>query len=165
MQQSDKFVCIGIVGKPHGVRGCISIVPFVESSVFFDVNSVLYIDSISRVIDSCFAKNKHYIVKLSNINNRETAKGLCCKKVFALRSSFDDLYDDCFYACDLNGLAVYSDCGEQLGIINNVEDYGAGAFLSILLNNQKIATIQFNKQSILSVNKHNIVIDKSFLIL
>ena len=161
----EKLVCIGVVGRPHGVLGGVHIFPYTESSEFFGVNSVVHINDCEYKVMSCFKKKSQYIVKLDGIDSRMLALQLNQKKVFVPRSCLKDVEDESVYVCDLMNIDVYSMCGKKIGIVSAVEDYGAGVFLSIALEQNKIATIQFNKKAVISIEKQYIVIDEKFLIL
>ena len=151
MQQSDRLIIIGKITKTHGVHGAVCIKPFVESRYFFETGANIIVNDITYKIISSFVKNIGFVVKLNEITNIESAEQLCGSYAFTNRSSFKQIEKNSFYFCDLISLPVFDQNGNKIGVVINVADYGAGTFLEIKTNNNKIATIQFNKKSVISV--------------
>jgi ribosomal 30S subunit maturation factor RimM len=90
------------------------------------------------------------------------------KRLFVQRQSFPVLQDDEYYLYDLYNLEVISDLDNiSIGRVAAAFDYGAGAFLEIILYaNNELTALPFHKDSVISVNLVNkqIKIDRKFLI-
>ena len=72
------------------------------------------------------------VARAKEIETREQAEGLRGLRLYVPREALPPPEDeDEFYLVDLIGLAVETPAGEALGVVRNVQDFGAGDLLEI----------------------------------
>jgi 16S rRNA processing protein RimM len=105
----DRLILMGVIGKPHGVRGQVRVNVFAE-----DPESLAAYTLTDR-------KGRQFALEWAHENaawiSEITPKG---------KRRITD------YFTDLIGLQARGDAGEEIGRVANVLDYGAGASLEIM---------------------------------
>ncbi len=112
---TERFVEIGVIGRPHGVRG--------EVRCFLHNTKSVLLHQIDRVIlksdheqthqlEYVRQASKHAIVAFKDITTREDADKIKGAKVFILREQLPPPASDEFYIIDLLGLEAWD--GEVL---------------------------------------------------
>jgi 16S rRNA processing protein RimM len=98
--------------------------------------------------------DKIFVVKINGINSRNDAEMLVKKELFTLRENFKKLKNDEFYIVDLIGLSVVDENLKKIGIVKDVNDYGASPIIEIdfLSKNMEITTFPFNEEIFPEVN-------------
>jgi 16S rRNA processing protein RimM len=127
---------IGVIGRAHGVRGLVKVTshtadPFDLTAYgpLSDAEGRLYavrwkgdgIAEVARLIDG----------KETRVADRTAAEKLTNTRLFIDRSVLPPAEDDEFYVTDLMGLRAVGVDGRDLGVVEIVHDYGAGASLEI----------------------------------
>src|SRR5690606_12631356 len=91
---SQQFISIGIISKPHGVRGVLKFIAdytfnglFLKATALFVKQSSGNIPFIIETIEHI--GDKQYLVKFEEVNQRETAEKLAKKEVFINTADFD----------------------------------------------------------------------------
>lgn len=170
------YVCAGQIGRPIGIKGYAIIHSFMSSTQsFLSFKNHFYWESGIKVnfVDLKVNKNNKIIGKLGTVNSeidlRNEIEKFKFQKLFIKRSDLPDLNSNEYYYCDLIGLLVCDKDGNPLGKVQSVHNYGAGDFLEILLdrktlNQNTIATVPFNKDAILEVQKEKIIINPDFIL-
>lgn len=97
---------------------------------------------------------KNYLIsKLMGYLNRTSVEKFNNEGLYVERTSLPPVEDDEYYFEDLKGLKIVSpDKEDIIGEVTEVCDHGGGVFLEIRMTNGKIATIPFNKRSVLNVD-------------
>lgn len=125
MKERPKFVSIGIIGKPHGVKGSIIVVPITDELEQFKTLTTISIKD-QKGERQAFAfewiniKSNSIILKLEGINDRNQAlslKGLYLDKYF---DENEQLPADEYYIFDLIGLKVITMDNTCLGEVVDV---------------------------------------------
>ena len=83
------------------------------------------------IFNWCKPAGDVFISKLPNVQNKDVAKTLNGKKLFANRDKFADLPDDEFYFSDIENCIVYDLNEKQFGKIKGIHNFGAGNLLEI----------------------------------
>lgn len=123
----DDLVNVGVLTKPHGIRGELRLHAFnLDSPLWNEVESLflrypdgpreLAIESL-RVVPS-----KHVVLVLEGVRGREAADALRGVEVAVPRAVFPELEEGEFYFVDLVGLPAMRD-GEEVGRIEGVLEY------------------------------------------
>ncbi|MDR0744432.1 MAG: ribosome maturation factor RimM [Holosporales bacterium] len=163
------MVCVGSIIKSIGIRGLVKIQPYTSSPSFFLERNLFFLDSLKEIMlfDQKINKKNEVLSYIKGYSDRTAVDSLKLKKLFVLRNTLPILEENEYYLNDLSNLIVFNKAKNELGKVSAAFDYGAGVFLDIKLNNSNtIATIQFKKNSILSVNiiEKHLIIDEDFLI-
>jgi 16S rRNA processing protein RimM len=127
---------MGVIGRPHGVRGLMHVHSYTADpadlarySPLADDRGRLFalrwhspgVAAISEVVDG----------KRVPVADRATAEKLVNVRLYADRARLAPPAEDEFYLSDLIGMHAVGPDGAALGAISAVHDYGAGASLEI----------------------------------
>ena len=128
----EKFIEIGVVAKPHGVRGAVKVRLYNPGSDALQRSEQVVIDGrpvAARQVGRSGADA--VVLKLSNVDGRDRAEALRGAVVSIARDALGELSDDEFYLDDLVGCRVVDQGGEDLGAVARVDDFGAAGVLVI----------------------------------
>jgi 16S rRNA processing protein RimM len=143
------FVAIGKFTSPHGIKGDIKIYSYndIDSLIendCFDINK----NKIELSIKS--SKGNIAIASITGCNNRNLAEELRDQEIFIFIEPIQE--PDTFYFKDLIGLSVKSDKQAEIGLITNVENFGASDLIEITFNNGTTDLFSFDKNTFTEVN-------------
>lgn len=122
------WLAIGVVRKPHGVKGKINITPLADLPGFFDsleevlVGQTPHLAKPYRVIQVQFMK-KAVLLQLEGLHPEEAAKSVG-SFLWVKREQLPPLGEGEYYYQDLMGMAVLSLTGEQLGLVKGIIQTG-----------------------------------------
>lgn len=137
MVEKDALVTLGVIARPHGVRGELRVklhnpaseLLYSRAEVFLCKNSIKRIARISRV-------HKHQtgvlIMEIEGCSSRIEAEQLRGVELCIPRSAFPELSPDEYYHVDLIGLRVEKTNGEVLGKVEAVIDYPTVDILRVI---------------------------------
>lgn len=130
----NETLVIGKIGAPHGIVGEIKVFPITEDPARFEDLKKFYVKSKDGFDCYTISKIKYQksnlIVKLKEINDRNTAEELKGKLIEIDRADGIPLEEDEYYIVDLIGLKVYE--GDVLlGVLNDVIQSGGTDIYSI----------------------------------
>ncbi len=125
-----RVVRIGVIGKPHGLKGEVRVFPDNPDSLLLSTSPTILIGQDDRQdqlnISQASKSNRYYIVKFKEITSREQAETLKGKKVFIdYQELAMDTGDDEYLLCDLIGMAVFDLEGKDYGVIKELIDTSA----------------------------------------
>ncbi len=126
---------MGVIGRPHGVRGLLRVNAFTEDPEA--LANYRLTDKAGRAFTlEWVAENIAQISEITasgarKITDRNAAERLTNTQLFAPRDALPEVEEGEFYLADLVGLRVQSEAGEVLGTIAAVHDYGGGTSLEI----------------------------------
>ena len=126
----NKYLRIGVITKPHGIRGEVRVFPTTDSPYRFDVLKRVHIvrdDKTLREADIEDVKHfkKMVILKLGGVDSIEEAEGLRGAELHIPREEGVPLADGEYYIADIIDIEVVSDRGERIGIVRDVLETGA----------------------------------------
>lgn len=115
---------LGVLGRPHGIRGAIHIRLHNPDSDAFDTLESVWLESSPRgreplVLESVESRPKSLVLQLQGVTTREQAEKLTGRRVFAPRSALPPLEEDEYYLMDLVGCAVFLE-NERIGSVTAV---------------------------------------------
>ena len=124
---------MGVVGKPHGVRGLLRVHSFTADPVDLVRYNPLLDD---RGRAWTIAWKGDGVAELRDADGNPVADRIAAEKLVnvrlhAARDSLPATDQDDFYIADLIGLMAIAADGSELGRIAEVHDYGAGTSLEI----------------------------------
>ncbi len=129
------MILMGVIGKPHGVRGQLRVNVFAQEPEALETYTLT--DRKGRQFALSWAhENVATISEVTSagqrrITDRNEAEALVNVELFAPRSALPETGEDEFYLTDLIGLEARDETGKPVGRVNNVLDYGAGASLEL----------------------------------
>lgn len=132
-------VIIGQIGAPHGVKGWIHVRSFTEPSNnlknFSEWNLFLRDQKNSKVlkVEEIREHSNHFIVKLKDIEDRDTAASFTNCKIAIERDTLPKLNDKEYYLADLLGMSVYNEAenGQLIGVVTDFFETAASDILVI----------------------------------
>jgi 16S rRNA processing protein RimM len=132
----DAWVPLAAVMRPHGVRGEVRLKVFnTDSDVLLDLDEVLVRleggEEHEVSVDSARRADDAILMKLYSVDDRDKAIELRGALVCARRSSFPELDDGEFYACDVAGARVLLPGGEEVGTVQELLNYPASDVLVV----------------------------------
>ena len=161
MSKSD-LVHIGTFGAAIGLKGEIKINLLTSSIEVFKSFDYFYnFDrSIEWKFDSIAMRQKKCVAKLTHCESRSEAEDLKNLKIYTSKKNFPSTKDNEYYVSDLINCKIKHNNGEGLGMVTDVNNFGAGDLIETIYHNKKIY-IPMNKENIISVDieKKIIVVD------
>ncbi len=156
---SDKWVTVGVVGSPHGVKGAVHVNTALTQPLDLGTYSPLTLSD-GRVLEIASVKpdkGAKVIASFEGIATRDQAQALTHEQLRVPRGRLPKLGAEDFYHADLIGLQVLKISGEKLGQVVAVRNFGAGDVLEIKVGNdtqmvaltrQFVPEIDLEKQTI-----------------
>ncbi len=132
----DRLILMGVIGRPHGVRGLVRVNAYTEDPGAL-VDYAPLVDKTGRKFDlEWVSENIAQLSELTTagprrITDRNEAERLTNTELFAPRSALPEAEEEEFYLADLVGLAARDAGGSDIGKVIAVHDYGAGVSLEI----------------------------------
>ena len=125
----DDLLLVGRIGKTHGVRGEVKVIPETDDPERFASLDVVFLgrtpeDAAPHPVTSVrFQQSKRgltVVLGLEGIETVEQAAALRQQAVFAFEEDLPPLDDDEFFLHDLIGLDVVTEEGERIGAVKDV---------------------------------------------
>ncbi len=125
MNQSTepRFLLIGQVTKPHGVRGEVRVLPHTDVLERFTWLEMVYVDEDNPrpiKVESARVHKSFALLKLAGYHNRQEAESLRGEQLFVPEEEAIPLEEDEYFLYQLEGLQVFTESGQLLGLINEV---------------------------------------------
>ena len=161
-------IAVGKIIGPHGLKGAMRLKSFMDvpESIFSVEQLVTDLGEIVRVKLLHKARDT-FIVELSGVVDRTQAENFGKRVLYIHESMLPELSEEEYYLADLIGLKVLDYEENFLGIIENVEDYGGGAFLTIeRQGGLGVATLPFRREFVDEIKTESgfIVVRRELLI-
>lgn len=105
-------------------------------------------------------KGKGLILKLEGLSDRDTARQFIDKDIAVLRDTLPDLKEGELYWCDLIGLNVVDNSGQQLGTVSEIQETGANDVLVVEGKERQLIPMVFDRYIIdVDLERSLIVVD------
>ena len=118
------MISIGVVSKPHGIKGEVRVHPFQDCSDIFRTGRkiVLNLDGIETEAEIIQLRSHSgvFIVKFNGVDDRNGAESLRGAECLIKEDDIPEREDGSFYAFQLIGLEAQNLDGRYIGIINDV---------------------------------------------
>lgn len=127
-----KWVLVGSVGKPHGVKGWLKINSYTQPASNIFAYQPWYLTPAEDETTLSPIELRHHqlndqrlIVQFSGYDNPESAQKLTNQLIYVPREQLPSLGKTTYYWTDLIGLTVYNMAGEHLGVVKTLLETGA----------------------------------------
>ena len=131
----ETMLRVGVITSPHGIAGEVNVYPTTDDINRFKKLKKLYLDTKKELIPANVVSVKFFkgmaILKLDCIADRNAAEKLRKVDLLIDREDAVPLEDGEYFICDLVGMQVISDEGEELGILDDVIQTGANDVYSV----------------------------------
>lgn len=123
----DQFIQIGLVIKPHGLRGEVCVEYFADSPSL--LQETVWLKQGKGPVTECavLGTRKHKgreLLLLDNCTDRDAAEALRGTKVYLPKEMLPELSEDEIYVHMLEGLTVLDDAGTPIGTIEDFQFNG-----------------------------------------
>lgn len=159
----SKVIVVGKISGAHGIRGNAIITSFTENKedilnlpTFVDNNQVITIKLIS------FNSKNKLICKINDISSRNIIETLVGKEILSFKENLPVITNDNeFYLDDIKGLKVLDINLNEIGIVINALNFGAGDILEIkFLDNNKKVLYPFDKDHFPEIHNDYIILNQ-----
>ena len=153
----DSRILLGVIGRPHGVRGLLRVSSHTADPADLAAYGPLTdakgrrfllrwrgegVAELSELVDGTAVK----------VADRTAAEKLTNTRLYIDRAHLPPPEDDEFYLADLVGLAACDAAGAPLGVVTAVHDYGAGASLEIARDGAASLLVPFTRACVPQVD-------------
>ncbi len=133
---NDALIPVGRLGKPHGLRGQLTLhLHHPDSDRIWKAKSLIIRDAAGDravQVERLERVPKGGIVSLAGCSSREAADALVHAEVLVPSSFFPPLAEgEGYYAFQLEGLTALSETGEKVGVVTTLTSFGAGDILVV----------------------------------
>lgn len=140
---SEDRVTIGKIGRPFGVRGEVKVRSLSDVPGRFDhLEKVSVVVSDGRAIDATVthvrAAGSAFIMGLEGITSPEQAGAFRGGLIQVPRTSPPASQEHTYYECDLIGMTVESETGDEIGIIESIWDVPGNHVLVVRKGTQEV---------------------------
>lgn len=158
---------IGVVTRPHGLRGEVKVRPETDDPARFDTldHVLLGADSerarsfrIEGVRFQAMRVGTAVVLTLEGITDRESAQDLSGLAVWVEESALPPLDEDEVFVSDLVGLEVWEGTDRMAGVVADVLDLPAQPVLVVRRTSGGDALVPFVPDLIEAVDEHRIVV-------
>lgn len=155
--KTPMYYLIGVVGKPHGVKGEIKVINLSDFDRF-KVGEVIIINNNEHEIISLKNQHKNLIIGLSNINNIDEANSLKGFEIFT--ENEPKLKEDEYHLPKLINLLVFNQDNKEIGVVESLVPQHNGYLLRVETNENEFVLIPFIKEFVTEVTDTKIYINE-----
>lgn len=161
--KKESFFCVGVVTAAHGIKGEVTVKPFIAyPKDFTNYGTLFNADDVPFLIQKSKVVSKGVLIHFEGVNTRNDAERLQKTYLYVSNDHLPELDENDMFLDDLVGTAVYFENGEKVGVIRSHFDNGAHIVVQIKRTepNTKDILVPFSDGYIISVNPD----DKTLLV-
>ncbi len=138
-------ILMGVIGRPHGVRGLVHVMSYAT-----DPADLTRYGALSTLDGRRFVLRwtGDGVAAIDGISDRDAAQKLTNVQLFLDREDLPKPDADEYYYVDLIGLAAHGVDGAVMGQVSAVHDYGAGVSLEIARGDDPVLLVPFTKAAV-----------------
>lgn len=125
----EEFLRVGIIATTHGLKGEVKVHNTSDDPNRFESLEQVYIDTGKEKIPATVETVRYFkntvILKFKEFNSIEGVEAFRGKDILVDREHALPLGENEYYICDLVGLSVFTDEGEEFGTLTDVMRTGA----------------------------------------
>lgn len=127
----DRFILIGKVAKPHGLRGEVKLHTYSDQpETVLQYSQVVLVDNSGHLsaglkIEKGRLQGKIAVIKLQSIDDRNSAEAIQGHGILLDKKDLPAVEEDEYYWYQLYDLPVYTNTGDKLGMVSNIFSNGA----------------------------------------
>ena len=153
----EKRILLGVIGRPHGVRGLVRLVSYTADPAALAAYGELSDGRGRRFVLRWRGEGVAEVSEIVDgaahpVRDREAAAKLTNLRLYIDRDRLPAPDEDEFYLTDLIGLAALDVEGAALGTVSAVHDYGAGASLEIARPDAPPMLVPFTRDAVPSID-------------
>lgn len=125
LNDRDDLVLVGRVAGAHGIRGCLKVRSYAESTALYRTGQPILLDRpdgliATLTVDGVHPHGRGLLLTLESVTDRSQAENLVGSLLYVDKSRLPALEEDTYYWSDLVGLRVYDAAGSLLGRLDRV---------------------------------------------
>lgn len=155
----DNYLRVGAITSTHGIAGEVKVFPTTDDMNRFKKLKKVFVDLGREQLELNIASVKFFknmvILKFKEFNNINEVEKLIKKDLLITREQAVPLGEDENFICDLIGLKVVTEDGQEIGTMVDVLQTGANDVYVVGLPDGKEVLIPAIKQCILKVDLDN----------
>jgi 16S rRNA processing protein RimM len=126
-RQSPKFLAVGRVVRPHGVRGALLVDPISEQLLSLQAGAEVRLgpDHSRMIFLELRRHGGRWLLRLEGVETREAAELMRGQEIALPLEDVPPLPEGTFYHWQIIGLRVLSDDGQMLGTVSDIIETGA----------------------------------------
>ncbi len=143
LDKQRETVLLGHISGAHGIKGWVKIHSDTEPrDAIFDYQpwQVGEAKQVVRIVSGRI-QGKYLVAELEGVSDRETAESLAGQQIVVFREQLPELPGNQYYWNELIGLHVFSDTGQELGLVREMIATGANDVM--LVQGEKERLIPF----------------------
>ena len=148
---SGKWITVGRIVAPHGVRGDLRVLPETERPAMFKKLKKLFLGGRSYDVRASRPHKNVYIIHLAGVEDRNGAAPLVGTPVEIPVAELPKLPEGEYYYFQLIGLTVVSDTGDTVGTLTEIIETGANNVYAVKMAEGKEKYLPAKPSCILSV--------------
>lgn len=162
-EQAGKYILLGKVTKPHGIRGEVKVYPYSGSPGNFTGYQSLLLAPVGDAarepytIVQARVQGKMAILKLKECVTRSEAEALVNQEVWMHSSELPKLESEDVYLHQLEGMTAVTESGEQLGRVAAIVNTGGHDILAVREGKREYL-IPFVKEFIVRLEEDQVVL-------
>jgi len=146
---ASRRVLMGVIGRPHGVRGLVRVQSFTAAPEAIAAYGPLSDETGTRSFRlAVVAPGPMPLVRIDGVGDRDAAARLTGTRLFVDRSALPEPEEDEYYLADLVGCVAADPAGAPIGTVAAVHDHGAGAFLEIARSGRPALLVPFTRAAV-----------------
>lgn len=127
----NDYITIGQIVRAIGIKGEIKVKPITDNIARFKLLKIIYINSKPHKIERCRIDKDFVCLKIGGIDDRNSAEALKDAFIEIDRVNAVPLEDGSYFIADIIGCNLLDDCGEKLGKITDISQYGAADVFTV----------------------------------
>jgi len=159
--QDKEYICVGFIRRPQGIRGEVRATVLLDNPKDISRISAVKVENelFLRKIERVFAVSDGFGIKLEGINTVNDVNIIKGKNLYAERTEIDKLKKSTdIYINDILNKTAKLDNGEVLGIISDVQNFGANDIVYITSEKYKNLCFANIGGIITDINKDGFVV-------
>ena len=150
----EDLLRVGVITSTHGIRGEVKVFPTTDDPQRFKKLKHCVIETrrerIELEVESVKFFKQYVILKFKDYDNINDIEQFVKKDLMVTRDNAVKCEPGEFFICDLIGLKVITDTGEQLGTLTEVLETGANNVYEVTTDDNKVILIPVIDQCILA---------------
>ncbi len=152
----EDMLRVGVIAATHGIKGEVKVYPTTDDPKRFEELEYVIVDEGRTKTELKIASVRYFkqfvILKFRDINDINDVLKYVKKDLLINRSDAVECGENENFICDLIGLKVVTDEGEELGVLDDVIQTGANDVYQVKISEEKKVLIPAIRQCILKVD-------------
>lgn len=163
LTNKQKRICVGEISTVHGVRGLVKVRAYGEDPQTLQKYGPLFTSETGDETQTLTLKHQAggiWVAEVKGINDRDVAAKLRGTKLWLERDKLPEI-EGAYYHDDLIGMVVFDQSGVSLGVIDAVDNFGAGDLLDIKPDGKPSFYLPFVDMYVLEVklDENSMIVD------